>query len=165
MPKAETAKPTGAFVKKRALEIKPAMVKTQDAGQVYKTVVAWAPDDFQLSDLNEHPEMWKVIQNDRTGRALVEDDRVEIRTADKRINCRVNFADENKVYFYDIKQVDKPSRDVSLWADDNYEVRRIAEGYTYFRKSDNVRMGPTVWPTANAAAAACQREQYPSRVA
>jgi hypothetical protein len=35
-----------------------------------------------MQDLNDHPEIWRLVQQDRTGRAFAEHDAVELRGPD-----------------------------------------------------------------------------------
>src|SRR5262245_584260 len=96
--------------------IKPADVKLNWAGNVTKQVIVTAPDGFMLTDLNEHPEIWKLVQTDRSGRGIIlgEDDEIVIRNGGKRIRCFVNYADTTQVIVYGIQQQDKPVRNVAL---------------------------------------------------
>jgi hypothetical protein len=53
-----------------------------------------------------------------------------------------------------------------LYSDDTYEVKWAeGGGYSYFRKSDGVRMSNASWPTPEAAKLALMREQYSAGVA
>ena len=145
--------------------IKPAMVRLQDAGGVYKTVVVNLPDGFLLQDLNDHPEIWKLVQTSRSGIALCEDDKVEMRAAGWTAFAKVNYSDHERVVLYGIKKDDKPKRELSFPSNETYEVRRATDGYTYFRKRDGERMSVASYERAEAAWSACMREQYPARVA
>jgi hypothetical protein len=151
-----------------ARELKPIKVSSvmlQDKGFVYKTAVVNMPDEVTLDDVGNRPELWKVLQSDRTGKALVEDDRVELRWLDKRVYAVVDFADSNGVSFCDIRKVSKRDRDRAPFNDGNYAVRWVSDGWTYFRLSDGQRMSNASYGTWEAAKAALIREMYPARIA
>lgn len=147
--------------------ISPGDVRLNWSGDMTKQVIVKAPEEFQLSDLNERPEMWRLVQSDRSGRGIIlgEDDEIVIHHGAKRIFCRVNYADTRQVIVYDIKQADKPVRNVALPQDTEYETKPVREGgFTYFRKSDGVRMSNPTYSTPEAAWQARYREQSTVRV-
>ncbi|HEY1246202.1 MAG TPA: hypothetical protein VGF29_15355 [Hyphomicrobiaceae bacterium] len=159
----ETAKPSAQ--PRKVPRIKADACAMHHAGYCYKTIVVNAPAGLTLSDLNDHPECWQLIQQDRNGFALGEYDIVEIRWPEQVVTARVNHADADKVVLFDIRRASKPQRDVALFSDDMFEVRWAPEGgYTYYRKRDGVKMGNTTWPTPEAAKhALLQREYNPTQ--
>jgi len=142
-------------------------VTVNHCGQKTKSVIAIAPEGFMLADLNESPQIWRHVQQDRhRGIILGEDDEIQIHNGEQRIFARVNYADGDKVVVYDIKVASKPVRDSTMWSDSTYEVRHVREGgYTYFRITDGVRMSVPTYPSVEAARSACVREMYPAKVA
>jgi hypothetical protein len=155
------------LVKVASPEIPP--IKTKDVEVVLidqrnKSVVVSMPDSLTLQALMDDPKLWRSIQGDRT-KALNEDDRVELRWFDKRAYTAVDYADANEVVLLKPDVRSKRERDRTPWKDNNYEVRSIHGGWSYFRISDDVRMSSALYPTWEAARAACIREQYPARVA
>jgi hypothetical protein len=146
--------------------IKPTAMKIHDqTGHCFRSFVIEMPEDVTLDDIGNHPELWTSVQADRTGRALVEDDKVEIRWQDKRVYAVVDYADANGVTFCDIRKVTKRNRDREPFNDGTYAIRWTSGGFTYFRVSDGVRMSSVSYSTADAAKAALLREQYPAKVA
>jgi hypothetical protein len=116
-----------------------------------------------FQDLNDHPEIWKLVQENRNT-ALAEYDKVELRAVDWTAWAAVNNADNGQVILYNIKRASKPKREVALFSDSQYDVRWSHEGYGYYRTADNVRMGTATFPTPEAAKQALIREQYPVKV-
>ena len=153
--------------------IEPPVIKVKDcvvesAGVTQKHLIVNLPSDFTLQDVNDAPQLWKAVQSDRGGipsRALCEYDTVEMRSATWTCFARVSHADAEGVTFYDVKKASKPKRDLTLFSDKTFEVRWSADGFTYHRKSDGVRMGVATYPTAASCKAALMREQYPARIA
>ena len=146
-------------------EILPLPVRSahiERVGMSYKEVIIHLPEDFQFSWINEKPELFRLIQKDRS-RALAEYDRVELRARDYTIFASINHADEGKVFFFDVRRVSKPQRDVALFSDNLFEVKWASSGggYAYYRKLDGVKMSSGAYPTPEAARAALIREQYP----
>ena len=160
MGKAETSK-----VEEREIPvIKPGDVDIQEAGFQYKTVCVRLPEDLVFQDLNDHPEIWKPVQENRNT-ALSEYDKVELRAREWTVYAAVNHADGGQVILYDIRKASKPKREVALFSDATYDVRWSHEGYGFYRTADNVRMSNATWTTPEAAKAALIREMYPQKVA
>ena len=160
MGKVETAK-----VEEREIPvIKPGDLTIQSVGQIYKTVVVQLPEDMTFQDLNDSPEIWKLVQADRSGLALAEFDKLELRAREWTVYAAVNHGDGGQVILYDIRKASKPMREVALYSDKTFEVRWTRDGYTYFRKADGVKMATGTYPTAEAAKQALIREQYPVTV-
>jgi hypothetical protein len=145
--------------------IKPADVTIQASGFVFKSVVVNMQDDITLDDVGNKPGIWKNVQTDRTGKALTEDDKVEMRWLDKRVFAVVDYADSAGVVFCDIRKATKRDRDREPWKDGTYAIRWTTGGWAYFRIHDGVRPSNSSWPTWEAAKLACIREQYPARAA
>ena len=143
--------------------IKPNAVTIQSAGQSYKTAVVNLPEDLTFQDLNDSPEVWKLVQADMN-KALVPDDKIEMHAAGWTAWASVNSANSTQVILYDIRKATRPKRDVALFRDATYDVRWGTEGYGYFRTADDVRMTNASYPTADAAKAALMREQYPATI-
>jgi len=159
MGKAKTSK-----VEERILPvIKPGDVSIQSSGFVFKTVVVRLPEDLIFQDLNDHPEIWKLVQ-DNINTALSEYDKVELRAETWTAWAAVNHADRGQVILYDIRKSSKPKREVALYSDSKYDVRWSHDGYGFFRTADNIRMGNATYQTPEAAKAALIREMYPARV-
>jgi len=143
--------------------IKPASVVVHAAGFAHKEIVVTAPEDLAAQDLNDHPEIWKLVQSDRNGKALSEFDKIEIRAREWIVTARVNHASADRVTLFDIRRVSKPQREVALYADDTYEVIWAPEGgYTYRRIKDKVRMASVNWPTPESAKHELLRREYPA---
>ena len=146
--------------------IKPSAVRLQDqTGHCYKVFVVDMPDDTTLDDVGNRPELWKAVQADMIGKALSEDDKIEMRWQTMRAFAIVDHADANGVTFCDIRKVSKRDRDREAYNDGTYAVKWVPGGWTYFRIKDGVRMTSSSWSTPDAAKAALIREQYPARVA
>jgi len=143
--------------------LKPGDVDIQEVGFSYKTVVVRLPEDMTFQDLNDHPEIWKLVQENRNT-ALAEYDKVELRAVDWTAWAAVNHADNGQVILFDIRKASKPKREVALYSDNTYDVRWSHEGFGYYRTADNVRMGTATFPTPEAAKQALIREQYPVKV-
>lgn len=146
-------------------EIKTNQVTAEWHGHTSKSMVVTVGPDFQLQWLNDYPQIWKLVQADRSGKALAEFDSVEIRHPEWVANARVNYASADKVHLFDIRKASKPQRDLALFSDEHFEVRWAANGYTYHRKADGVGMTSASWATPEAAKAALFREQYSKAVA
>jgi len=160
-PVTETAKPDGSVAERKLPIIRPENVIIHDAGQAYKTLVVTAPDDLTVSDLNDSPTIWKLIQASRGGKALTEWDRVEIRFRDCLVTAKCNHATHESVTLFDIKRASKPMRDVQLFEDDKYAVRwRPGGGYGILRKKDQAWMTSGSWPTPESAKAELFRMLY-----
>ena len=144
--------------------LKPGDVDIQDAGFSYKTVVVRLPEDMTFQDLNDHPEIWKLVQ-ENINTALSEYDKVELRAETWTAWASVNHADRGQVILFDIRKASKPKREVALFSDATYDVRWSHEGYGYYRTADGVRMGTATFPTPEAAKQALIREMYPATVA
>jgi len=143
-------------------KIKPDRLELHHAGYGFKYCIVNAPADLTLSDLNDHPEIWALVQDPKHGLSLAEWDVVEIRWPTQLVTARVNHADRNQVVLFDIRRASKPQREVALYSDDRYEVKWAPEGgYTYYRKSDNCKMGNTTWPTPEGAKQALISREYP----
>ena len=159
-----TSKVEKAETEERILPVlKPGDVDVQDIGQIYKTVCVRLPEDMTFQDLNDHPEIWKLVQAD-INKALSEYDKIELRAKDWTAWASVNHADRGQVILYDIRKASKPKREVALYSDATYDVRWSHEGYGYYRTADNVRMGTATFPTPEAAKQALIREMYPATV-
>ena len=131
----------------------------------YKTVIVLAPDDLTLDDIGNHPEIWKKLQLNRTGKALCDEDKVEIRSFAWTIYAVVDHADTTGVQLY--KKWDKRekrARDRRPWSDENYYVGWTKDGYTYFRKSDDQALTQQCWDRWQSARDACSREMYSPRL-
>jgi hypothetical protein len=153
-----------AEVEEREIPVlKPGNVSIQSAGQIYKTAVVQLPEDMTFQDLNDHPEIWKLVQ-ENVNTALSEYDKVELRAVEWTAWASVNNADRGQVILYDIRKASKPKREVALFSDSKFEVRWSHEGYAYYRKADNVKMCTATFPTPEAAKQALIREQYPPTV-
>ncbi len=162
MAKVEKAK---VDVEERQIPVlKSGNVSIQSSGFEYKEVVVRLPEDMTFQDLNDHPEVWKLVQAD-INKALSEYDKIELRAKDWTAWASVNHADRGQVILYDIRKASKPKREVALYSDATYDVRWSHEGYGYYRTADNVRMGTATFPTPEAAKQALIREQYPATVA
>jgi len=144
--------------------LKPGDVEIQSSGFVYKTVVVRLPEAMTFQDLNDHTEIWKLVQAD-INKALSEYDKVELRAKDWTAWASVNHADRGQVILFDIRKASKPKREVAFYSDNTYDVRWSHEGYGYYRTADNVRMGTATFPTPEAAKQALIREMYPAMVA
>jgi hypothetical protein len=149
--------------------IKPANVHLEWAGMRRKSLTIFAPEGLTPQDLQDHSgTVWKLVQGMRDPlRTLAADDEVLILAADRSwtIVARVDYADGTTVVLYDIRKPHRQGRDVVAWRLDGYEGRFDADGYSYYRSSDGVRMSTATWPTAEAARSACLREMFPARVA
>jgi len=164
---AKTIETTAAAAKVREPKpISPKAVRIHDqTGHCYRTFVVDVPDEITLDDIGNKPELWKNVQADRVGKALAEDDRVEMRWLDKQVYAVVDYADSNGVGFMDIRKVSKRDRDRTPFTDGHFEVKWTAGGWAYFRIHDGVRMTAASYPTWEATKAALIREQYPAKVA
>jgi len=143
--------------------IKPGSVFINSSGYDFKTVVVWLPEGVVFQDLNDHPEIWRLVQANHI-KALSQYDKLEIRAKDWTVFASVNHADAGQVILYDIRKASKPEREVALYSDATYDIRWGNEGYGYFRTADNVRMTNATYGTPEAAKAALLREQYPARI-
>ena len=145
--------------------IEPKACLVQSAGFSFKTLICTAPEGLTLADLNESPECWRLVQRDRSGLALAEFDRVEVRWQTHVVEARVNWADGGQAILFAIKRHSKPARELPLFKDEHYEVRWAAEGgFSYWRSLDNVRMSPSTWPTPEACKSELLRQQYPASI-
>ncbi len=145
--------------------IKPKDVFMQSAGFDCKEMVVNLPEGLTAQDLNDSPEIWKLVQSARSGKALAEHDKLELRSREWTIFAAVNHADSERVILYDIRKASKPRREIALFSDATYEVKWASDGYGYYRKTDGVKMSVGTWSTPDAAKAALFREQYPARMA
>jgi hypothetical protein len=148
--------------------IKQKDVFVEWAGHTRKAVTVIAPPGLIMQDLQDaQGHIWKNVQADRTGRALASEDDVRIHAHDRSwtVNATVEYADGTTVQLYDIRKASRQGRDLILWRVDGFEGRWAGDGYGYYRAADGVRMSTATWTTAEAARAACMREQFPSRVA
>ena len=144
--------------------IKPRDISVQEAGFHYKTMVVNLPESLTFQDLNDHPEIWKLVQAAGSGKALCEFDKLELRAFEWTAYAAVNHADNERVVLYDIRKASKPRREVALYSDNTYDVRWSHDGYGFFRTADNIRMGNATYQTPEAAKAALIREMYPASI-
>ncbi|MCH8238545.1 MAG: hypothetical protein IIB62_00570 [Proteobacteria bacterium] len=165
MAKTQVKKAPTSAAEREAPVIKPKNVSIQSAGYLYKTVVVMLPDGLTAQDINDSPEIWRLVQVNSSGVALAEHDKLELRSRDWTIFAAVNHASATEVVLYDIRKASKPRREVALFSDANYEVKWASGGYGYYRKRDGLKMSVSTWSTPEAAKAALLREQYPARVA
>ncbi len=105
--------------------IKPSSVTVQEPGFVYKTVVVEMPDDVTLDDAFNNPSIWRNVQADRTGKSLVEDDKIEARWFGMWVYAVVDHADHAGASFIDIRKVTKKDRDRIPYTDGVYEIRLL----------------------------------------
>jgi hypothetical protein len=118
-----------------------------------------------LDDIGNKPELWRLVQQDRN-RALGPNDRVELRSADWTAEAKVNEIDAGKVYLYDIRKANRPSRTTALFEDERFKVGMVGSQFAVFNKrtGDPNPYGGKLFATADAARRFVA-EQYPVRVA
>ena len=165
MAKTQVEKAPVSAAERVAPMIKPKDVFMQSAGHDCKEMVVNLPEGLTPQDLNDSPEIWKLVQSSSSGVALAEHDKLELRSREWTIFAAVNHASATEVVLYDIRKASKPRREIPLFSNETYEVKWASGGYGYYRKRDGQKMSVASWSTPEAAKAALFREQYPARVA
>jgi hypothetical protein len=150
--------------------IKPSDVTIQIKLSDHKLVSVDLRDDFSFQDLNDHPEIWALVQQASPGGAkcapLGPNDKLELRARDWTAYATVNALENDKVILYDIRKVSRPKRTVDLGEDDNYRIGHVGNRYAVFSKTNgnpNAHGGQTFETVEGAKA--FLRSQYPQKVA
>src|SRR5262245_57174554 len=130
---------------------------------VNKYCIIHMDDSVTLQDIQDNPTLFRVIQKSRD-KALSEGDSVELRWPDQIAFSQVDYADGDEVYLLKPQVFKRRERNRTPWQNATYQVRAINGQWSYFRKSDGVRMTTHSWPDWQAAMQACIREQAPARV-
>src|SRR5262245_38897773 len=128
-----------------------------------KSVILHMEDGYTLQDLQDNPNLFRIIQKSRD-KSLNEGDSVELRWHEQIAFTQVDYADGDQVYLLKPQVFKRRERSSTPWENSLYRVGPFNGQWTYWRKSDGVRMTTMTWPTWEAARAACEREQSPARV-
>jgi hypothetical protein len=122
----------------------------QAEGYRWRTWEIRLPSAAAVSDLNEAPGLWKLLQG--STKALRRFDRVVILPYNEEwlIEAIVAGATGTGVVLAGIRKVDLPARRERLAEDDLYRVEWAGRGYLLVRKSDRLRVSPVVATAAEA---------------
>jgi hypothetical protein len=153
----QTELATGTAAKPRVPDIKTQSALLDNITQKKKFLIVNMPEEVTLADINEHPEIWRLIQGNHN-LSLREDDHVEMRWFTQRVYAIVDWADNTGVGFLKPDVKSKRDRDRVAYSDNFAEVYWDAGGWFLRRKSDGQRLSNVSHTTAAAAWAAHHRE-------
>ena len=160
----KTSEAAAAPVLREKLPVKAIYARVDTIGQITKRVVIEMEETgLSLQDIMDDGKLLRGIQANRQV-ALSEDDRVEFHWLGMRAYAVVDYADHAEVRFLKPDVKHRGERDREPWQDQNFAVRPVAGGWSYYRKKDNQKMTGAVYPSWEAAKSACIREQQPARV-
>jgi hypothetical protein len=121
--------------------IKPCDVTIQIKLADHKLVSVNLRDDFSFQDLNDHPEIWTLVQQTSPGGAtcapLRPNDKLELRAREWTAYATVNAIEKDKVILFDIRKVSRPKRTVELPHDDDYRIEQVGSRYAVFSNKNN----------------------------
>jgi hypothetical protein len=156
-------KPAPEF--RETLPIAPRSVQLDFATHTRRYWVVTLDPAITLDDIGNRPEIWRLVQADRN-KALGPNDCIELRGDGWIAEAKVNEIDSGKVYLFDIRKANRPSRTTALFEDDHYKIGMVGSQFAVYRKRDNspTPFGGKTFATADAAKAFIF-SQYPQRVA
>lgn len=154
-----------AAASRKVPEIKAKAVTWNNEGFAWREALVRLPEGMTLQDLNDHPEVWRQVQESNLA-SFRRFDKVRAVAWDESwiAEAVVNHADRGQVILAGIRKIDFPRREIALFEDNTYKVEWLGSGYGITRKSDGVMMGNQTWPTPEGAKAGLL-SLYHSRVA
>jgi hypothetical protein len=150
-------------------EVLPIPVRSVQLDQVTQTRRYWIVNldpAIVPQDITDNPSLWRLVQAQRHDKCLGPNDHVEMRGNGFTIFAVVNEIDKDAVYFYNVKNVARPSRTAALFEDDKFAIAMSGSAYVVRRKGvyDPHPFGGKVFETA-AQARAFILTQYATKVA
>jgi hypothetical protein len=152
-------------------EVLPVAVRSVQLDQVTHTRRYWIvtlDPAIVPQDVTDRPDLWRLVQAQRPDKCLGPNDHVELRGSGFTIFATVNEIDaDGQVFFYNIKNVQRPSRTAELYDDGSYKIAAIGTHFCVHRKRDGLpaqAYGGKIFQTIDQARAFI-REQYATRVA
>ena len=162
--KIEKMKSTASAAPREVPEVKPDHVQVNEAGQVWRTVLARMPDGLVSDDLR-NPAIWKKVQLSRHA-ALIKMDRLFILGHDESWGAEaiVKRATSAEVSLAILKVFAFREADETLFSDGTLEVYWDGASYGVRRISDHVRVVSHGFKT-EALASDALRKTYPTKAA
>jgi hypothetical protein len=144
------------------LPLKQSALTVQSKGHLVKHVFIEVPEDITFQNLLDDPKLFRLIQKSRD--ALNEDDIVTLRSFSWRVHTSVDFASPEEALLFKAPVLTRRDRNRVPYQDDNFEVRSVGSGWSWFRRKDSVRMTTAIFPTWEQAKLDLIRNQSGVRV-
>jgi hypothetical protein len=152
---------------REVLPIAPRSVTIDQKTFSRKYVIVTLDPAIVPQHITDNPSLWRLVQRDQN-KALAANDYVEMRGAGYTIFCTVNEIDaDGQVFFYNVKNIARPSRTAELYDDGSYKIAAVGSHYCVHRKRDGLPAQPfggKIFQTIDQARAFI-REQYSTKVA
>ena len=129
----ETTPVAPAF--REVLPIAPRAVTVDFISHTRKFLIVELDPALTLQDLNDHPEIWRLVLQDRN-KAPAPNDEIELRGADWTCFAKVNSIDTDSVHLYDVRRASRPQRTVELFEDFSYRIARVGARFAVYSKTN-----------------------------